>query len=294
MKIIAVDIGGTATKIACFEDGICTEKMEFPINGRLGAKFLLEAVFSHIADFSSFDRIGISTAGQVDFSSGSILYANDNIPGYTGTPLRQLVEEWFAVPAVVENDVYCAAIGEAFHGAGQGAQNFLCLTIGTGIGGAIFADGKLFTGTGYRAGEFGHLITHPGGAPCNCGRKGCYEQYASTTALVKSAVQIDPDLTDGRKVFHAYDAGSPAVQALIAGWLDEIFLGLVSLNHLFDPEKIILGGGIMNEPWLAGEIEKQLRAAVIPSYRGVQVTRASLGNMAGLFGAAELARKIKN
>ena len=107
-------------------------------------------------------------------------------------------------------------------------------------------------------------------------------------------MQIDPDLTDGRKVFHAYDAGSPAVQALIAGWLDEIVLGLVSLTHLFDPEKIILGGGIMNEPWLAGEIEKQLRAAVIPSYRGVQVTRASLGNMAGLFGAAELARKIKN
>lgn len=292
MNILSADIGGTATKFAYWKDGLCIGQKELSLDGKQGAGSLLESLFAQIEQFPHFDCIGISTAGQVDPGSGTIIYANENIPGYTGTPLRRLLEDRFHVPAAVENDVCCAAIGEAFYGAGKGVADFLCMTVGTGIGGAVFSGGRLITGCGYRAGEFGHLITHPGGLSCTCGGKGCYEQYASTSALVRAVTRIMPELTDGRKIFAAQKNAHPKLQEIISHWLDEIVLGLVSLTHLFDPERIILGGGVMSVPWLAPEIESRLRTAVIPSYRGVRVVPAELGNSAGLFGAAELARKI--
>lgn len=124
-----------------------------------------------LRDFSGFGRIGISTAGQVNPETGCIVYANENLPAYTGCNVKKFFEDRFGVPTAVENDVNAAAIGEAAFGAGQGFSDFLCLTYGTGIGGAIVLNGSVYRGATCSAGEFGHLVTHAGGKPAGADRR---------------------------------------------------------------------------------------------------------------------------
>lgn len=164
MAIMVLDIGGTAIKSGLYIDGELTDIRETPTEAQKGKEHVVNRAKEIITDYqqhSAFERIGISTAGQVDPVRGEILYANENIPGYTGTKLKEIMEQQFHVPACVENDVNAAAIGEFVFGAGKGFKEFVCLTYGTGVGGAIFTNGKLYTGSSFSAGEFGAIVTHP-------------------------------------------------------------------------------------------------------------------------------------
>ena len=228
----------------------------------------------------------MSTAGQVDPVEGYIRFANENIPGYTGTRVREIIQERFNVPVTIENDVNCAAIGEGQYGAGKLYDDFICLTYGTGIGGAIVIDRQIYSGSAFSAGEFGHIITHAGGLACGCGFRGCYEQYASTTALVKNAMDINPNLSTGRKIFDNFH--ELQVKEIVNRWIDEIIIGLSSLTHVFNPECIILGGGIMNVPYIIERFNDLFFQNIMPSYANVVLKQAELGNNAGLHGAAYL------
>ncbi|MDE7029945.1 MAG: ROK family protein, partial [Lachnospiraceae bacterium] len=164
MATMVLDIGGTAIKSGLYTDGTLTDIQETPTEASRGSDFVVQRIKEIITSYrqhSSFDRIGISTAGQVDPVRGQIIYANENIPGYTGTRLGELMKQEFQVPTAVENDVNAAAIGEFAFGAGKDHKNFVCLTYGTGVGGAIFSDGKLYSVSSYSAGEFGAIVTHP-------------------------------------------------------------------------------------------------------------------------------------
>lgn len=146
MATIVLDIGGTAIKSGLYTNGELSEIREIPTEAKQGRDHVLNRVKELIADYRkicSFQRIGISTAGQVNPLRGDIIYANENLPGYTGTPLKEIMEQEFRVPTAVENDVNAAAIGEAVFGAGKGISDFACLTYGTGVGGAIFLNGNL-------------------------------------------------------------------------------------------------------------------------------------------------------
>lgn len=169
-----------------------------------------------------------------------------------------------------------------------GRKSFLCLTYGTGVGGAIIENEQVYHGSSFSAGEFGAVITHEeeklsGTDPFD----GCYERYASATALVKMVSEIDPSLTNGRQIFANLER--PEIKAVVNKWIDEIVLGLTTLIHIFNPSCIVLGGGIMVQPYILEQINVRIPQMVMSSFSHVQISSAKLGNSAGLLGAYHLA-----
>ena len=289
MRIAALDIGGRSIKSGIWDGAQVSELRECDTNAKEGGARLMERAVEILKGYQPFDAIGISTAGQVDTGAGSIYYANDNIPGYTGMEVRRILEDTFHVPVTVENDVNAAAVGEAQFGAAKGQPDFLCLTYGTGVGGAVVIGGQVYTGSTWSGGSFGGILIHPEDVRSDVEYSGCYEKYASTTGLVRLAMQTDPSLTNGRAIFESF--GRPEVRAVVDRWIDEIVNGLVSLVHIFNPSLLVLGGGVMAQPYVLDQVQTRLIPRISPGFRGVKVTRANLGNQAGLLGAAYQASK---
>ena len=288
MKVLVFDVGGTSIKYGYCIDNTLVEVMETPTEAKKGGRHIMDTLKSLIRQQESYDAIGISTAGQVNADEGHIIYANENIPNYTGIRIRAELEKEFQVPVVVENDVNCAAIGEAIYGAGRAHKDFLCLTYGTGVGGAIVREKEIYHGSSFSAAEFGAIVTHAEERINSTSFfDGCYERYASTTALVRNATAYDPRLENGRIIFENLD--DPNVMAILDSWVDEIMLGLSSLTHIFNPSCIILGGGIMVQPLILEKIRQKVSKYIMPSFSHVAIKPAELGNSAGLLGANYLA-----
>lgn len=294
MKIITFDIGGTFIKYAlCGENFVLSQSTKIPTDAKeLGGKGIIKKVIEIIKTVDGLDRVAISTAGQVDSESGKIVYATDNIPGYTGTEIKKMIEAETGVLTFVENDVNAAALGEAYFGKAKGCSDFICLTYGTGIGGAIVLDGELYKGAGCSAGELGHIITHAGGRNCTCGGKGCYECYASARALVETANKISDTELDGVKIFAEENFRKPEIKACVDAWIEEITVGLISIIYTFNPSLIVLGGGIMNESYIVDTLNSVISARLMQSFRNVKIVNSNLGNSAGMLGVAYKASKI--
>ena len=284
MKIVSLDIGGTAIKYGIFFDGKISNINETDTNAKLGGENLFNTVCKIINTFDDFDYIAISTAGQVNPLEGYIIYANENIPNYTGVQLKKRLEEIYKVPVFVENDVNAMALGEGYFGAGKDEKDFLCLTYGTGIGGAIVVNREIYYGNSFSAGEFGSIITHGDVRKEKWGYfDGSYEKYASVTALVQKAAELNSSYKNGRILFESIE--KDGVKPLINDWIDEVLLGLVTLIHLFNPSCIILGGGIMAQPYVIERIQGQIYDRIMPNYRNVNIKNAQLSNEAGMYGA---------
>lgn len=290
MRIAALDIGGTSIKSGIWDGKQTLELKEWDTNASRGGACLMARAVAILHTYGDFDAIGISTAGQVDSEQGSIYYANDNIPGYTGTKIRDILEAEFGVPVAVENDVNAAALGELYFGAAKGAENFLCLTYGTGVGGAIVIDGSIYPGSTWSGGSFGGILTHPEAMEAGMEFSGCYEKYASTTGLVREAMKVDASLDNGRKIFEAFDR--PEIRAVIDRWIDEIVYGLISLIHIFNPSDILLGGGILAQDYIIREVRRRVDARISSGFSGVNLLQTGLGNQAGLMGAAYMAYRL--
>lgn len=290
MRIAVLDIGGTAIKSGIWDGAEVTGFREWDTKASEGGKALMERakeILRTIVAEGAFDAVGISTAGQVDTSTGRIHFANDNVPGYTGMPVKEIMEEAFHVPVAVENDVNAAAIGEMYSGAAKGLSDFLCLTYGTGVGGAIVIGGKVQQGSNFGGGSFGGILVHPEESRPGELWSGCYEKYASATALVRRVEKIDPLLDNGRKIFGAI--GRKEIKEAVDGWIDEIVYGLVTLIHIFDPSHVLLGGGILAQQYIIEEVQRKVLERISPNMQNVKICRAFLGNLAGLTGAAALA-----
>ncbi len=295
MRVLALDIGGTSIKIGIInKHGEILESSEVPTFAKEGGEVLINRVLDIIGRYDNIDRIGISATGQVDPIEGKIIFATDNIPGWTGIEIKRRIEEKYKIPTAVENDVNAAALGEAYFGAAIGNESFLCLTYGTGVGGAIIEKGEIYRGNLNSAGEFGHIITHVGGRDCTCGGKGCYETYALTTSLVRQVKEkLGMEDVNGRIIFDYLNKGNHDIKNIVDKWLQEVIMGLVSLIHIFNPSLIVLGGGIMSQTYIIDYIRENLPNYVMPNYKEVKVVQASLGNNAGILGAAHLAMKAK-
>ena len=284
MKILAIDIGGTAIKYGVVSEDFTVEKsFEVPTEAHLGGPHLMQKIMTFVTEYANeVDCVGISTAGQVNSELGKIIFASENIPNYTGIEIKKTIQEKFNLPVRVENDVNSAATAEAKFGAGRGFQDFLCLTYGTGVGGALWINDKIYTGDYFSAGEFGHIVTHTGGKKCTCGNNGCYEMYASTRALVRAVKEETGKDLNGREIFMPEHFSNVAVRAVIDNWIDEIIGGLSTLIFIFNPPCIILGGGIMNEDYIISEIDRRIHARPIHSFQSVKIKKAELKNQAGI------------
>lgn len=284
MKIIVLDIGGTSIKYAVYDNGKMKGFSECDSEAQKGGGYLMKKIISLIKPFMPCDAIGISTAGQVDPKYGRIRYANSNIPGYSGIEVQKILEMEFHVPAVVENDVNSAALGEGMFGAAHGLKEYLCLTYGTGVGGAFVIDGQVFRGFSGSAGEFGSMIIHGGDVQPGVRISGCYENYASTKALIRKVSEKYPHITNGRQVLDNLEI--PEINHIFREWIQEIAHGIVSLIHIFNPRCIILGGGIMASEDVVDLVRDAVLKRIMPSFNDVEIVQATLGNTAGLWGAA--------
>lgn len=288
MRIGALDIGGTNIKACLFEDGAAGPLREAPTRAKEPG--LLDRAAELLSALGDFDAIGVSTAGQVDPDTGVIRYANENIPGYTGTDVKGFFEGRFGKPTAVVNDVYAAALGEGARGAAMGKPDYICLTYGTGIGGGVVLDGKPYYGRGASAGVMlGGLITHPEALVAGDPFSGTYERYASTTALIAGARQVDPAIENGRQLFARQE--DPVLRQVLDRWLEEVAAGICALVHCYNIPCVLLGGGIMEQPLVFAKAKNLAEERLIPGFRGVTIRQAALGNMAGLYGAAQLAGK---
>lgn len=293
MQIGVIDIGGTSIKFGVVNDkGDILQHDAIPTEAERGGKQVMKRVVgiceSLMKEFS-VRGFSISSAGQIDSVHGKVLYATANIPQFTGTPIAETIRESTGLPVKVENDVNCTALGEYWKGAAASVNHFLCVTIGTGIGGALFLNGELYTGTSFAAGELGHMTLYPNGKRCTCGKRGCYEQYASSAALEKSVFQAFGYALDLRDFFSMVKENDPTCINVFEQWVDDLTTGMASLVHMFNPELIVIGGGISAQgDILLHAIQSSIKSKILPNHRhSLAIKLAEHGNQANLIGAAK-------
>ena len=284
-KIVTLDIGGTNIKVGIFKDEVLVQEAGIPTLAKQGAKAVIDRCITFIKQYMPCDGIGISTCGQVNNNDGSIHYANENMPGYTGMQVKKIFEDEFHVKVTVENDVYAAARGENQYGAGKGYKDFICLTYGTGIGGGIYLNGQPYYGAGKSAGVMlGGMILQS--SKVKQPWDSSYESLASTTALIQNAQKFNPCITNGRSLFCHLD--DPTIKAVLDAWIEQIAIGLCSLAHVYNVPLFILGGGILEQEYVFNNIKRVFQKYIIPGFDGVQIHQAKLGNRAGIYGALAL------
>ncbi len=296
MNIVGIDIGGTEIKYGLIgESGEILEKGSMDTQANLGSTILLEKIYSIVDSYAQrgIGGIAVSSTGQVDGIHGKVIGGIPLIPGWIGTDLVEILEKKYRLPAVLENDVNCAALGEFWKGAGKGEKDFLCLTIGTGIGGGIVIDGDIYRGAGYAAGEFGHFQIEKNGRVCSCGKRGCYEAYASTGSLIRLVKEKISLELNGREIFGMIHRGEREFVEMFDLWCDYITDGLGTLSYIFNPSLIIIGGGVSAQgEFLTGRLKESLDRKIPTNYsRGLNLRAAELGNDAGILGATYLLLK---
>ena len=311
MYTIGIDLGGTNIAAA-----VVNEKYEILAKAKTPtamprspkeifddiAKVSKEAVEKAGITLDDIFSIGLGTPGTVN--NGIIEYANNL--GFDHIPAVDMIKERLGdKPVFVENDANCAALGEAYAGCGNGCENFIAITLGTGVGSGIIVNGKLVTGVNSAGAECGHTIIVVDGAPCTCGRKGCWEAYASATALInqtKEAMELHPDSimhelaaeegkVSGRTAFDAMRRKDAAGIAVVDKYIKYVATGLTNLVNIFQPEILCIGGGICNEgETLLRPLRRYVESERYSIYSDVQtkLMKAELGNDAGIIGAAIL------
>jgi glucokinase len=310
LATVGIDIGGTKILGVVVEDDgtvVADQKMPTPI----GADALVDGISQVFVELGQshggLDTIGLGAPGLVDHG-GNLRFA-PNLPGVLELPLRERLEALHPGTSWrVANDATCAGLGEQTYGAGRGADEVLLVTLGTGIGGGIVTSGRPLLGANGFAGEIGHVVVDPHGPPCPCGKRGCWERFASGSGLGRLAREAahagqatrvtelaggDPENVRGEHVTRAAAEGDPEALAVMAQFAWWLALGLANLANVFDPEVIVLGGGLVQ----AGDVLiGPARAAFADLVEGVEhrpairIVAAQLGERAGAIGAAVLAR----
>ena len=312
---IGIDLGGTNIAI-----GIVDEEGKIIVQGStptLSPRSYTEIVKDMVTlcekltaeagiSMNDIKAVGIGTPGSVDYEKGSVAYSN-NLK-FNDAPLRDEFQKYYNIPVVLENDANSAAYGEYIANGGD-AGVFLAITLGTGVGGGIILDKKIFRGANGAGGELGHFTLVHNGALCSCGKKGCWEAYASVTALInqtKVAIEKHPESlmkslaeenghVSGRTAFDAAKKGDPAAKEVVDKYIEYVADGLVSIVNIFQPDKIVVSGGISKEgDYLLDPVREYVKKYDYNKlFKRTETETATLYNDAGIIGAAFAAKNFR-
>lgn len=313
MYRIGVDLGGTNIAV-----GVVSEDLKIIGRGKVKTKCPRPAaeIFDDIAvavdmavkdagiTMEEVSTIGVGTPGSVNKENGYIEFANNL--DFNQVPAKKMLEERLGKTVYLDNDANCAALGEAIAGVGKGVGNFVAVTLGTGVGSGIIVNGKIVSGVNYAGGEMGHTVIMLNGKQCNCGRKGCWEQYASATALIAQTKEAmlknieskmwqitngSIDNVSGRTAFDAMRLGDETAKVVCDNYIYYVSVGIINIINTFQPEFVCIGGGISHEgDTILNPIKKHIdnERYSIHSSKQTKIVAAELGNDAGIFGAALL------
>ncbi|MFA4967693.1 MAG: ROK family protein [Candidatus Margulisiibacteriota bacterium] len=287
--IIGVDLGGTKIAAAAADEcGCLLSELIVPTEAQKGKKQVilnLEKAIETLARSikGKISKIGIGVPGPIDFHTG-IVIEPPNLPGWKKVNLKSEISKKFNVPIFIDNDANCAALGEALFGAGQKARNFIYITVSTGIGGGIIIDRKVYHGANGSAGEFGHMVIDPSGFKCGCGNKGDLEAMASGTSIKTRSGE------DAMAIHIKAQQGDSKAIKVIGETAKYLGIGIANLVNIFNPELVVVGGGLSNMGELLLKPTRQefnKHALALPK-KAVKIVRAKLGARSGLLGAIAL------
>ena len=305
-RYVGVDLGGTNLKLGLVSaegeplhhHSAASEADRGPdhVLGRIAdaVRALCEAAPIDLADVSA---VGIGAPGPVDSKAGVVVFA-PNLTGWRDVPVSDRLRQNLGRPVILENDANAAAYGEFRCGAGRDVRNLALLTLGTGIGGGIVLDGRLFRGTTDTGAELGHMVTRHGGRRCGCGNRGCLEAYASATAVVararerieageSSTLASTQDFTC-RDVFEAAQKGDALAKRLVQETADYLAVGITNILHILNPERVVLTGGMMGAgDSFLNEVRRRVRRSAFErASSACEISWSTLGGDAGILGAA--------
>lgn len=286
-QVIGIDLGGTAIKLGRFaKDGTCLQLLSVATPQPATPEAVVEVMVDAIAQLDPTRQsiaIGVGTPGPAD-ATGRIARVAINLANWHDVPLADWLEAKTGLPTVLANDANCAGLGEAWLGAGCRFRNLILLTLGTGVGGAIILDGKLFVGHLGAGGELGLITLNPDGPACNSGNQGSLEQYVSVPAI-RRRTGLEP-----AQLGALAKAGNTDALTFWQSYGRDLGAGLASLIYILTPEAIIIGGGVSaSAEFFFPAVQAEIERRVLPSSRaGIQLLPAQLGNQAGTVGAAKL------
>ena len=297
---LGIDIGGTNVKFGVIDESYnIIKKYSIPTDAERDADEvsgdIIRKALEIVAEYP-VELVGIGCPGRIDMETGVCISAG-NLP-FKNYPLRQTVEDALGIRTRLGNDARCAVFGELYAGAGRECDNFVIITLGTGVGGGIVINKKPYLGRAGGAGEIGHIMVDINGKPCKCGQVGCLEHYASVTALIeqtREAIKKHPDSilarmcedrVSGRSAFEAKRAGCPIGAEVVDKYIGYVAVGVVNASRMLQPDLVIIGGAISKE---GDELIIPLREKVGPRH---PVAASELCNDAGLIGAVAMARSL--
>ena len=306
MGYIGIDIGGTQVKFGLVsQEGYVSETMAFDVAFDGYETPIMDTVMEKLVWYmqefglneQNVQGIGVSATGQIDVVEGYVAGTAGHIKNWDGCRIKDRIKSVYTGPVSVMNDANCAALAEQWLGGAKDATDAVVITIGTGIGGGIIVDSQILSGSRGFGGEIGHFTIRNNGVKCTCGSRGCYERYGSTTALVKnvkkavkegkvSAEVFDGKPINGKTIFENLP-GNQELAGVVDKWIGCIADGLVGLVHIFNPQVILVSGGVsaQKELFIEPLRDKILKTAMPQSAKGVRVEAAKMGNDAGLVGA---------
>lgn len=313
MYRIGVDLGGTNIAVGVVDEnlkiiGRGSRKTDLPRPAEMIFDDIAAAVGAAVKDagigMDDVSQIGVGSPGSINKNTGYIEFANNL--DFNKVPAKEMLESRLRKTVFLDNDANCAALGEAVAGAGKGVSSFVAITLGTGVGSGIVLNGKILSGINFAAGEMGHMVILIDGEQCSCGRRGCWEKYASANALVaqtKDAMRHEQDslmwklvndnidTVSGRTAFEAMRQGDEAAKEVVSQYIYYVSTGIINIINALQPDIICVGGGIGHEgEYLLEPLRKHVERERYSIYAAKQtrICSAVLGNDAGIIGAALL------
>ena len=311
---IGIDLGGTNIAAALVDkNGVILKRAGVPTGTDGGAKNVTDRIQSVCETLTENEAspisIGVGVPGTVNDETGEVIFT-PNLP-LSGVNIAGELKKKYECPVHIGNDANCAALGETVAGGAKGARDVVFITLGTGVGGGIILNRRLHTGVNGAAGELGHMVIIAGGRACGCGRKGCWERYASASGLIETANEFmkthsdsklwelcggESEKVNGRTVFDAYRTGDRVAKLTVEQYVEHLATGIVDIINILEPELFCVGGGISNawdclsEPLKAAvDAEKYTRFSLQSPQ--TSIVKAALGNDAGIIGAAFLGNR---